>query len=140
MTIPDECEGRTKQLPRNNQILMLSIAGCNGNHIAPRDRQQREYAEVVTARTPKTTCKYAQEGVYVAKGKYSKYAEDGVYSVKGKYSRNMEEDASVEEGHNEPLAKEGNNKPLVKDRDWAEYDDKSLATRVIGRVCLARQQ
>jgi hypothetical protein len=26
--------------------------------------------------------------------------------------------ASVEEGHNEPLAKEGNNEPLAKDGNW----------------------
>ncbi len=28
------------------------------------------------------------------------------------------EDASIEEGHNKPLAKEGNGKPLAKDGDW----------------------
>ncbi len=57
-------------------------------------------------------------GVYVAKGEYSKYAEDGVYSAKGKYSKKAKEDASVEEGHNEPLAKEGNDKPFAKDGNW----------------------
>ena len=54
--------------------------------------------------------------------------------------------ASVDEGHNEPLAKEGNNKPLAKDGNWLstkmsplpqgqltayvmQDDDEHLATR-----------
>jgi hypothetical protein len=56
--------------------------------------------------------------VYVAKGEYSKYAEDGVYSAEGEYSENAKEDASVEEGHNEPLTKEGDDQLLAKDGDW----------------------
>jgi hypothetical protein len=53
-----------------------------------------------TASTPKTVCKYPNEGVYDAKGKYGKYAK---------------EVTSVKESHNEPLAKEGDNKSLAKD-------------------------
>jgi hypothetical protein len=71
-----------------------------------------------TVSTPKMTHEYIQDGMYVAKGKYSKYAEDDVYSSKGKYSENAEEDEPVKEGHNKPLAKEGNNEPLAKDGNW----------------------
>jgi hypothetical protein len=91
------------------------------------------------------------------KSKYSKNAEDGVYSAKGKYSKNAEKEASVKEGHNEPLSKEGDNKPHAKDGNWlgmlmsplpqgrlAAYvmqdDNKPLATRASDRVCHARQQ
>jgi hypothetical protein len=110
-----------------------------------------------TASTPKTTCEYVQDGVYVAKGEYSEYAEDEVYVAKGEYSKNAEEDASVEEGHNEPLAKEGDDEPLAKCGDWlgttmsplpqgqlAAYvmqdDVKPLATRASDRVCRARRR
>jgi hypothetical protein len=95
--------------------------------------------------------------VYIAKGKYSEYAEDGMYSAEGEYRVNAEEDASVKEGHNKPLAKEGNNKPLANDGNWlgttmsplpqwqsAAYamqdDNESLATRTSERVCHARRQ
>jgi hypothetical protein len=73
--------------------------------------------------TPKTTCKYVQDSMYIAKGKYGKYAK---------------EDASVKEGHNKPLSKEGDNKPLAKDGNWAGYNNKPLATRAIGCICHAR--
>jgi hypothetical protein len=54
----------------------------------------------------------------LSKGEYSKYAEDGVDIAKGEYSKNSKEDASVEEGHNELLAKEGNDEPLAKNGNW----------------------
>ncbi len=96
---------------------MLLIAGCDDGHIAPRDKQKREYN----------------------KGKSSVYAEVGLYSAKGEYSKNAKVDAFIKEGHNEPLAKEGDNKPLAKDGNWAGYNDEPLATRAIGRVHHARQ-
>jgi hypothetical protein len=62
-----------------------------------------------------------------------------MYSAKGKYSKNAEEDTSVKEGHNKPLAKEGDDEPLAKDGNWAGYDNEPLATRAIGRVRHARR-
>jgi hypothetical protein len=121
------------------RIYMLSFAECNDDCIAPRNDQQRKYAEVEYG-------KYAEDGVYivkgeyVAKGKYIEYAKDVTYIAKGEYGKCAKEDASVKEGHNEPLAKEGDNKPLSKNGHWAGCDNESLATRVIGRVRRARQQ
>jgi hypothetical protein len=111
---------------------MLLFAGCNNDHITPRNNQQREYAKVGYG-------EYAGKGVHVAKGKYIEYAKDSVYVAKGEYGEYAKEDASVEEGHNKPLTKEGNNKPLAKDGDWAGYNNETLATRAIGCVCCARQ-
>jgi hypothetical protein len=42
-----------------------------------------------------------------------------------------QEDASVEEGHNKPLAKEGNDEPLAKDGNWAGYNNEPLTTRAL---------
>jgi hypothetical protein len=60
---------------------------------------------------------YIAKGVYVTKGKYIEYAKDLMYIAKGKYGKYAKEDASVEEGHNKPLAKKGNDEPLAKDGD-----------------------
>jgi hypothetical protein len=96
---------------------MLSFAGCDDNHITPRNNQRRKYAEVKYSKYAKDGV-YIAKGVYVAKGKYIEYVKDVVYSAKGKYSKNAKEDASVKKGHNMPLAKEGNNVPLAKDGNW----------------------
>jgi hypothetical protein len=57
-TMTDKCKGRAISLPGNNQIFMLSFAGCNDYHIAPRYDQQRKYAKVEFG-------EYAGKGVYV---------------------------------------------------------------------------
>jgi hypothetical protein len=44
--------------------------------------------------SPKASTLSTPNGVYIAEGEYGEYAK---------------EDASIEEGHNKPLAKEGNN-------------------------------
>jgi hypothetical protein len=111
-----------------------------------------------TGSTPKTVCKSPKvKGVYVAKGKYIECANDVVYVTEGKYGEYAKEDASIKEGHNEPLTKEGNNKSLAKNGDWlgtmmsplpqgqlAAYvmqdDDEPLATRASDRVRRARQR
>jgi hypothetical protein len=117
---------------------MLLFAGCNDDHIPPRYDQQCKYAESRYG-------KYARDGVcvargvYIAKCKYIEYAKDGMYVTEGKYGEHTNEDASVKEGHNEPLAKEGEDKPLAKDGNWAGYNDEPLAIRVIGHVRHARQ-
>jgi hypothetical protein len=77
-----------------------------------------------TTSTPKTVCKYAN---------------DSMYDANGEYSKNAKEAASIEEGHNEPLAKEGDDKSLAKDGNWAGCNDEPLATRAIGCVRRARQ-
>ncbi len=46
LTITDKCKGRTKWLPRNNQIFMLSFTEWDNNHIAQCNNQQRKYAKV----------------------------------------------------------------------------------------------
>ena len=56
--------------------------------------------------------------MYIAKSKYIECAEDGLYNAEGRYGKYAKEDASVKEGHNEPLAKEGDDEPLAKDGDW----------------------
>ncbi len=96
---------------------MLSCAGCDGNHIAPRDDKRCKYAEVEYGKYAKDGM-YITKGMYVAKGKYIEYAKDVVYVAGGKYGKYTKKDASVEEGHNKPLAKEGNNKALAKDGNW----------------------
>jgi hypothetical protein len=112
---------------------MLSFGGCNDYHIAPRYDKQCKYAEFKYG-------KYVGKGVYVAYVKYSEYAGESVYSAEGEYSKNAKEDASIEEGHNKPLAKEGNNEPFAKDGDWAGYNNKPFATtRAIGCICHARR-
>jgi hypothetical protein len=78
-----------------------------------------------TASTPKTVCKYTN---------------DGIYNAKGEYSKNTKEAASIKKGHNEPLTKEGDDEPLAKDGDWAGCNNEPLATRAIGRIHRARQQ
>jgi hypothetical protein len=45
-TKKDKGEGRTKQLQCNIQICMLLFAGCNDDHIPPRNDQQHKYAKV----------------------------------------------------------------------------------------------
>jgi hypothetical protein len=118
---------------------MLSCAGCDDDHIAPRDDQRHKYAEVEYGEYAEDGM-YITKGMYVAKGKYIEYAEDVAYVAEGEYGEYAKEDASVEEGHNEPLAKEGDDEPLAKNGDWAGCDDEPLATRAIGRVRRARQR
>jgi hypothetical protein len=125
-------------------MFMLLFAGCDDDHTAPHDDQRRKYAKVEYG-------EYAEDGIYIAKGKYIECAEDGVYDAEGRYGEYAKEAASVEEGHNEPLAKEGDDEPLAKDGDWlgttmsplpqgqlAAYvmqdDDEPLATRASDRV------
>jgi hypothetical protein len=105
------------RLPRNNQTFMLLCAGCDDDHIAPRDDQRCKYAEVDYGEYAEDGMHIAK-GMYVAKGKYIEYAKDVVYVAEGEYGEYAKEEASVEEGHNEPLAKEGNDGPLAKDGDW----------------------
>jgi hypothetical protein len=71
MTIKDEGKGRKKRLPCNNQIFMLSFAGCN-NDLIPQQVQNG---------------KYAWDGVYIAKDKYSEYAKDSMYVAEGEYGK-----------------------------------------------------
>jgi hypothetical protein len=97
--------------------VMLLFAGCDDDHTAPHNDQRRKYAEVEYGKYAKDGV-YIAKGMYVAKGKYVEYAKDVLYVTKGEYGKYAKEDASVEEGHNEPLAKEGNDKPLAKDGDW----------------------
>jgi hypothetical protein len=54
---------------------MLSCAGCDDDHIAPRNNQQHKYAEVEYGEYAKDGV-YIAKGVYVAKGNYIEYAED----------------------------------------------------------------
>ena len=61
-----------------------------------------------------------------------------MYVAEGEYGVYTKEDASVEEGHNQPLAKEGDNEPLAKNGDWAGCNNEPLTTRVIGHVCHTR--
>jgi hypothetical protein len=96
-------------------MFMLSFTGCDDDHTAPHNDQK--YAEVVYGKYAKDGV-YIAKGVYVAKGKYIEYAKDVVYLAEGEYDEYAKEDASVEEGHNEPLAKEGDDEPLAKDGDW----------------------
>jgi hypothetical protein len=134
----EEGEGRTKQLPRNNQTFMLLCAGCNNGHIAPCGDQWRKYTEVEYD-------KYTKDGVYIAKGmyitkdKYIEYAKNSVYTAKGEYGKYTKEATSVKEGHNKPLAKEGHDESLAKDGGWAGCNNEPLATRA-GHVRCARQQ
>ncbi len=58
-TIKNKGKGRTKWLPRKNQIFMLSFVWCNNNHIVPRNDQQCKYSKVGYG-------KNAGKGVYVA--------------------------------------------------------------------------
>jgi hypothetical protein len=111
----------------------LSFAGCNNDHIAPCYDQQRKYAKAGFG-------KYVGKGVYVAKGKYIEYAKDGVCVAKSEYGKYAKEEASLKEGHNEPLAKAGGNEPVAKDHDWAGYSNEPLATGAINCVGCARQQ
>ncbi len=101
------------RLPRNNQTFVLSCAGFDDDHIAPRDDQRRKYAEVEYGEYAEDGM-YIAKGMYVAKGKYIEYAEDVVYVAEGEYGEYAKEDASVKEGHNKPLPKEGNDEPLSK--------------------------
>jgi hypothetical protein len=131
-------------------MFMLLFTGCDDDHTAPHDNQRCKYAEVEYG-------KYAKDGMYITKGKYIECAKDGVYDTKGRYGEYAKEAASVEEGHNKPLAKEGDDKPLAKDGNWlgttmcplpqgqlAVYimqdDNKPLATRASDRVRHARQR
>ncbi len=101
---------------------MLSFAGCNDNCTTPRDDQRHKYAKVEYG-------EYVKDGVYIAKG---------MYVAEGRYGEYAKEAASVEEGHNEPLANKGNDKPLAKNGYWAGCEDEPLVTRAIGRVHHAR--
>jgi hypothetical protein len=92
-------------------MFMLSFAGCNDDHTAPHDNQRCKYAEVEYG-------KYAKDGMYIAKGKYIECAKDGMYNAKGRYGEYAKEAASVEEGHNKPLAKKGDGEPLAKYGYW----------------------
>jgi hypothetical protein len=78
---------------------MLSFAGCNDNCTAPRNDQRRKYAKVEYG-------EYAEDGMYIAKG---------MYVAEGRHGEYAKEAASVEEGHNKPLAKEGDDEPLAKE-------------------------
>jgi hypothetical protein len=118
---------------------MLLFTRCDNDTTAPHDDQRRKYAEVEYSEYAKDSV-YIAKGVYVAKGKYIGYAEDIVYVAKSEYGKYAKEDASVEEGHNEPLAKEGDNKPLAKDGNWAGCNNEPLATRAIGPIRCARQR
>jgi hypothetical protein len=66
---------------------------------------------------------------------YVEYTKDGVYVANGEYGEYAKEDASIEEGHNKPLAKEGDDKSLAKDGKWAGYNNEPL-----GMHTPARQQ
>jgi hypothetical protein len=92
-------------------MFMLLFTGCNNDHTAPHDNQQRKYAEVEYS-------EYAKDGMYIAKGKYIECPKDIMYDIEGRYGKYAKEDASIKEGHNEPLAKEGDNEPLAKDGNW----------------------
>ncbi len=78
------------QLPRNNQIFMLSFVGCNDNHIAPCDNEQHKYAKVGYSEYAGDGM-YITKGMYVAKGKYSAYAKDSMYVAKGEYGKHAKE-------------------------------------------------
>jgi hypothetical protein len=67
-----------------------------------------------TTSTPKKTCKYAKdnvyipEGMYISKGKYIEYAKDSMYFAEGKCGKYAMVNTSAKKEHNEPLTKEDN--------------------------------
>ncbi len=128
-----------KVTPTQQSNLYVVVAGCNNDHIAPRNNQRHKHAKVEYDKYARDGV-YVAKGVYFAKGKYSDYAKDSVYSTKGEYRENAKEAKLAEEAQNEPLAKEGDNKPLAEDGNWAGYNDKPLATRAIDRIRHARQR
>ncbi len=63
---------------RNNQMFMLSFAGCDNNHTMPCDDQRLKYAEVKYSECAKDGV-YIAKGMYVTKGKYIEYAKRRVH-------------------------------------------------------------
>ncbi len=117
---------------------MLLFAGCNDNHITPRYDQHHEYTKFKYGEYTKVGV-YIAKGIYVAKDKYIEYANDGAYVTEGEYGKYAKEDASIEDGHNKPLAKEGNDEPLAKNGNWAGCNNEPLVTKAIGHECRKRQ-
>ncbi len=141
-TITDECKGRTKWLPCNNQIFMLSITGCNDDHIAPRNKQQRKYAEVGYG-------KYAKDGTGVllrqhvwCQGRVWWVPKEAAFVKEGKdeslATRALV--AYIVQDNNEPLATkglraayavQGNDEPLATKSDWAMTFNDCKGTKVL---------
>ncbi len=58
------------QLPCNNQIFMLLFAGCNNNHVMPRDDQRCKYTKVEYG-------KITKEAVFIEEGDNKTLAKEG---------------------------------------------------------------
>ncbi len=150
MTIKDKGEGRTKQLPCNNQNFMLLFTGCGNNHIVPHYGQQCKYAEVGVG-------EYAGKGCTLPKESTASLPKTVCTAPRVSIARMLRRLHLLRRATTSLSSKRATTNPLPRMETWlgktmspspqgqlATYlvqgNDEPLDARAIGRVRCAREQ